>query len=279
MAKGSFFDQIGIIGGGQMAEALIRGFLEKEMFFPKNILVSEPLKERRQYLEEFYNVKTTEDNKKVVEERNLILLAVKPQVMGKVLDEIKDKINPKKHLILTIAAGLPLSFYEKRLPQRTKIVRIMPNTCALVHKSISAISKGPYVEEEEVSFVEKLFSVVGEVIKVEESYMDAVTALSGSGPAYVSLFLEALIDAGVRCGLPRGISEKLALSTLEGTIEMIKKTKKNPYEIKAMVTSPGGTTITALEEFYKKGFPGIVIKAVKKAYERGKELSQLLEEK
>ena len=275
MNKERVLNEIGIIGGGQMAEALIKGFLEKGLFFPKNILVSEPLKERRQYLEEFYNVQTTEDNKRVVKERELLLLAVKPQVMGRVLEEIKDLINPKKHLVLTIAAGLPLSFYEKRLPQKTKIVRIMPNTCALVHKSISAISKGPYVEDEELTLVEKIFSVVGEVVRVEEAYMDAVTALSGSGPAYVSLFLEALIDAGVRCGLPRNISEKLALATLEGTIELLKKTRKNPYEIKAMVTSPGGTTITALEELYKKGFQGIIIKAVRKAYERGKELSQL----
>lgn len=278
MSKEVSFNEIGIIGGGQMAEALIRGFLEKELFFPKNIFVSEPLKERRVYLEEFYSIKTTEDNKKVVEERQLILLAVKPQVMARVLEEIRHLINPDKHLILTIAAGLPLSFYEKRLPHRTKIVRIMPNTCALVHKSISAISRGLYVEEEEVFFVEKLFSVVGEVVKVEESYMEAITALSGSGPAYVSLFLEALIDAGVRCGLPRSISEKLAVATLEGTLEMIKKERKNPYEIKAMVTSPGGTTISALEELYKRGFPGIVIEAVRKAYERGKELSQHLEE-
>lgn len=278
MTEGRNFNQIGIIGGGQMAEALIKGFLERELFSPKNILVSEPVKERREYLEEYYSVNTTEINKKVVEERDLILLAVKPQVMEKVLEEIKEKVNSKKHLILTIAAGLPLSFYERRLPHKTKIVRIMPNTCALVHKSISAISKGPYVKEDEIAFVEKLFSAIGEVIRVEESYMDAVTALSGSGPAYVALFLEALIDAGVRCGLPRAISERLSCATLEGTLEMIKKMKKNPYEIKAMVTSPGGTTISALEEFYKRGFSGIVMKAVRKAYERGKELSKELEE-
>ncbi len=279
MVKEKNFKHIGIIGGGQMAEALIKGFLKKEWFSPQNILVSEPVKARREYLEEYYSVKTTDKNNEVIEKRDLILLAVKPQVMEGVLKEIKEKVNPERHLILTIAAGLPLSFYEKRLPEKTKIVRIMPNTCALVLKSISAIAKGTYVEEEEIIWVERLFSAIGEVIRVEEAYMDAVTALSGSGPAYVALFLEALIDAGVRCGLPRDISERLTLATLEGTIGMMKETKKNPYEIKAMVTSPGGTTISALEVFYKEGFPGIVIKAVKKAYARGKELSRAFEEK
>jgi pyrroline-5-carboxylate reductase len=271
--------KIGIIGGGQMAEALIKGFLERDLFSPKEILISEPVGERRQYLGEYYYIQTTQNNSELVNKCNLILLAVKPQVMGKVLEEIRDNINPEKHLILTIAAGLPLSFYEKRLPQKTKIVRIMPNTCALIHKSISAIAKGPYVSEEELSLVEKLFSAIGEVIRVEETYMDAVTALSGSGPAYVALFLEALTDAGVRCGLPRAVAEKLAFSTLEGTLEMIKKTGKDPYQIKAMVTSPGGTTISALEVFYKEGFPGIVISAIRSAFERSKELSKEFEDK
>jgi len=274
MRKTKALEGIGIIGGGQMAEALIKGFIEKEIFSPKNILVSEVVKERRQYLEEYYALQTTESNQKVLKEREVILLAVKPQVMESVLSEIKEVINPKRHLMITIAAGLPLRFYEKRLPAETKIVRVMPNTCALVHKSISALARGAYVSEEEMALVERLFSTIGEVVRAEEAYMDAVTALSGSGPAYVALFLEALIDGGVRCGLPRPLAAKLAIATLEGTLALMKTTQKNPYEIKSMVSSPGGTTISALQVFYEKGFPGIVMEALYKAFQRGKELSE-----
>lgn len=266
--------EIGIIGGGQMAEALIKGFLEKNIFSPKEILVSEPLEERRKYLENSYKIFTTANNRDVIEEKSLILLAVKPQVMKKVLEEIKNFLEIKRHLILTIAAGLPISFYEKILPQKTRIIRIMPNTCALVHKSISALCKGSFATEEDLEVAQKIFSAIGETIVVEENLMDGVTALSGSGPAYVALFVEALIDAGVRVGLPRSISEKLTLQTIIGTIELMTKNKKNPYEIKAMVSSPGGTTISALHEFYEKGFPGTVISAVYKAFLRSKELSQ-----
>lgn len=267
-------ESIGIIGGGQMAEALIKGFLEKNIFTKKNILVSEPVKERREYLQNSYGVKVTNLNLEVVEKEKILLLAVKPQVMAQVLEEIKTKIQPESHLLITIAAGLPISFYEKRLPEKTRLVRVMPNTCALVHKSISAIAKGTFAKDEDVSLVEKIFLAIGEVIRVEESYMDGVTALSGSGPAYVALFVEALIDGGVRVGLPRDLAEKLALLTLEGTLYLMKNYKKNPYEIKSMVTSPGGTTISALETLYLHGFPGIIISAITKAFERSKTISQ-----
>jgi pyrroline-5-carboxylate reductase len=270
------FKEIGIIGGGQMAEALIKGFLEKEIFSSDKILVSEPVAERREYLEKTYGVITTENNKRVLEKKELILLAVKPQVMKKVLEEIKDFVDIKRHLILTIAAGIPLAFYEKILPKKTRIIRIMPNTCALVHKSISALCKGSFATEEDLRISQHIFSAIGETVIVDESLMDAVTALSGSGPAYVALFIEALIDAGVRAGLPRNISEKLTLQTILGTVELMTKYQKNPYEVKAMVSSPGGTTISALHEFYEKGFSGIVISAVYKAYLRGKELSEVL---
>ncbi|MCS7199516.1 MAG: pyrroline-5-carboxylate reductase [Caldimicrobium sp.] len=267
-------NRIGIIGGGQMAEALIKGFLDKEMFTPQNILVSEPLAERRQYLEEYYGVITTNLNSQITERNEIVILAVKPQVMASVLREIKDHINPQRHLIITIAAGLPLKFYEKRLPEGTPIVRVMLNTCALVHSSISALAGGSYASEEDIKLTEKIFSVVGEIIRVEEDLLDAVTALSGSGPAYVALFIEALIDAGLRCGLPRVIAEKLVFSTLEGTIKLAKLTQKNPYEIKSMVTSPGGTTISALEILYRKGFTGIVIEAIKEAWKRSQQIRE-----
>ncbi len=266
---------VGIIGGGQMAEAIIKGFLDKNIFDPEKILISEPLLERRQYLDDFYKIPLTDSNPEVVNNKNLIILAVKPQVMKEVLEEIKPFIT-ENHLILTIAAGLPISFYEKILPSKTRLIRIMPNSCALVHKSISAIAKGTFATDEDLKIAETLFSAIGETVIVDESLIDAVTALSGSGPAYVALFVEALIDAGVRTGLPRPLSEKLALQTIIGTIELMTKAKKDPYQLKSMVTSPGGTTISALHEFYEKGFSGIIISAVYKAYLRSKELSEFL---
>lgn len=270
-------ESIGIIGGGQMAEALIRGFLERDLFRPQRIFVSEPLRERRQYLEEYYSIRTTEKNSDVIESESTIILAVKPQVMDEVLKEISEKVIPQRHLLISIAAGLPISYYEKRLPPRTKIIRVMPNTCALVHKSISAITPGSFAEERDLKIGTYLFGAIGKVFVIEEKYLDAVTALSGSGPAYVALFIEALIESGVRCGLPRNIAEKLVLATLEGTVTLIEKTSKNPYEIRAMVTSPGGTTINALNVLYRDGFSGIIIDAVYSAFRRALELRAELE--
>ncbi len=263
---------IGIIGGGQMAEALIKGFLEKKLFTPKKIFVSEPLKERREYLEYMYKIKTTASNRQVLKERELVLLAVKPQVMEKVLNEIKEDIQPRKHLLLTIAAGLPLTFYQNILPESTKIIRIMPNTCALVQESASALCGNEFVSEEDMEIASKLFSAIGEVVIVPEELMDGITALSGSGPAYVALFIEALIDGGVKVGLPRALAEKLAIQTVLGTAKLFKE-KKDPYQVKAMVTSPGGTTIAALKALYEKGVPGSVMEAVERAYKRSLELS------
>jgi len=159
--------KIGIIGGGQMAEALIKGFLKKKLFSAENILVSEPVEERRKYLEKSYKITTTKSNVEVVKKIEIILLAVKPQVMKKVLEEISPHINPEKHLILTIAAGIPINFYEKLLPPQTKVIRIMPNTCALVHQAISGISKGSFATDEDLKVAENIFSAIGETILVE----------------------------------------------------------------------------------------------------------------
>jgi len=267
---------LGLIGGGQMAEAIVKGLLDKGIFKPEEILVSEPLDKRREYLKSTYQVMVTDSNTLVLKEKSCVILAVKPQVMKLVLQEISKEIDTNKHLIITIAAGLPISFYEALLPEKTRLVRIMPNTCALVHHSISAIAKGSWATEEDLKLAETIFSAIGETVILPESLIDAVTALSGSGPAYVSLFIEALIDAGVRIGLPRDLAEKLALNTVAGTVKLMTQGKKDPYQLKAMVTSPGGTTISALEVFYRSGLPGIIIEGVIKAFERSKELSKLV---
>lgn len=266
--------KLGIIGGGQMAEAILKGLLDKKFFSPKEIIVSEPVDERRIYLDERYGLSTTDSNIRVVSSSRILLLAVKPQVMGLVLKEISSFLNPKSQVLISIAAGLPISFYEALIPSEMPFIRVMPNTCAFVQHSISAMARNKYVTQEHCKEAERIFSAIGKVIWVEEDYMDAITALSGSGPAYVALFIEGLIEGGVRCGLPRGIAEKLVFNTIEGTIKLFTHTGKNPYEIKAMVTSPGGTTISALEILYKKGFLGVLIEALYKAYVRSKEISQ-----
>lgn len=262
---------IGFIGGGMMAEALIRGFLNSKLYKPTEIFVSEPNGERRQYLEEFYGISTTPENLRVLQNRETVILAVKPQVMEGVLAEIKNSVTPN-HLLITIAAGLTIEFYEKRLPHGTRLIRVMPNTCAIVGKAVSVLSKGSFALDEDLEFAKGLFSTVGLALTADERYMDAVTALSGSGPAYVALFVEALADAGVLVGLPRDLAETLALETVRGTVELISQTKKSPYEVKSMVSSPGGTTIAALETLYEKGFSGVIMSAVKKAYLRSLEL-------
>lgn len=269
---------VGFIGGGQMAEAMIKGLLSRRMFSPNGIFLSEPVNERRQYLEEYYGISTFGNNREVLKHSNILILAVKPQVMDKVLFEIKDDVDVERHLVITIAAGLPIKFYESRLPRGSRLIRVMPNTNALIQSSISAISRGSSATDEDLEIVEKIFGAIGEVMMVEEHLMDAVTALSGSGPAYAALFIEALIDAGVKCGLPRPVAEKLTLATIEGTVKLAKATQRNPYEIKSMVTSPGGTTISALEVLYTKGFPGIVIEAVSEAWKRSIEIRKDFED-
>jgi len=267
-------ESVGIIGGGQMAEALIKGFLDKKLFSPEEVLVSEPLLTRRQYLSDYYHIRVVEDNKEVIRQKKVVVLAVKPQVMKKVLSDIRDEVGCYKPLIITIAAGLPLAFYEKLLPEGTRLIRVMPNTCALVHEAISAIAKGTYASEDDIKIAETLFSAIGETLVLEENLIDGVTAVSGSGPAYVAAFFEALVDAGVKIGIPRYLAEKLALHTILGTAKLIKVTGKNPYELKAMVTSPGGTTIAALKELYQDGFYGTIIKAVEEAFKRSREISK-----
>ncbi len=264
-------ESIGIIGGGQMAEALIKGFLQKKIFNPKAIYVSEPSSERRNFLKNQYEINVFFDNKKIWEKAKKIILAVKPQVIEKVLEEVKNFVT-SSHLVLTIAAGIPLKVYEFYLGKEKKIIRIMPNCCALINYSVSVLSPNKNVTEKEIKEAEKIFSAIGKVYILEESYMDAVTALSGSGPAFFATIIEAFIDAGVLVGLSRKISKELVIHTLLGTCKLLEN--KDPYEIKSMVTSPGGTAITGEKVFYKEGLSGIIMEAVYQAFKRSEELGK-----
>ncbi|MDK9707841.1 MAG: pyrroline-5-carboxylate reductase [Desulforhopalus sp.] len=267
--------QIGFIGGGQMAEALIRGIIASGLYHKGNILVSEPNDFRREYLEETYGIKTYQNNHTMFEKSKVVILAVKPQTMKAVLENSRECIQPH-HILISIAAGLPISSYIKTIGKKdTKIIRVMPNTPALVLEGASAISRNENVSDKELRVAEEIFLAVGEVVILDEVHLDAVTGLSGSGPAYVFSFVEALVDAGVKSGLTRGIAEKLALQTVSGSIKLLRESGEHPAALRGKVTSPGGTAITAIHVLEKVGFHGIIMDIVESAVIRSKELGKL----
>jgi pyrroline-5-carboxylate reductase len=259
---------IGFIGGGNMAEALIKGMVQSGM---NDIIVSEPREDRRSYLEKTYGAKTTSDNKEVVRQSAIVLLAVKPQNMDDVTSEIAPFITGEK-LVVSIAAGITLPYLTARL-KTSKIVRVMPNTPALVQEGMSVLSMCECIHDKEMGLVRGIFMSVGKVLVLPEKYMDAVTALSGSGPAFVALFAEAMIAAGMKMGLTEENSAELAIQTVIGTA-MLLETGMPPSKLREMVTSPGGTTAAGLKVFEEKGFKEIVSGVIEAAAKRSKELGR-----
>lgn len=263
---------IGFIGGGQMGEALIRGIIESGLYKAESISVAEPNQERRDYMTGTYGVLGFADSDQIWKSCATVLLAVKPQIMGIVLAAGKDQVTPE-HLVITIAAGLPLSFYEQRLERDDcKIIRVMPNTPALILEAASGLSGNKNATGDDLRRCEEILNKVGKAVILDESALDAVTGLSGSGPAYVFTFADAMIDAGIKAGLPRPTAETLALQTILGSVKLLIESKKHPAELRAMVTSPGGTTIAAQHVLERSGFKGIVMDAIEAAVNRSKEL-------
>ncbi len=265
---------IGFIGGGQMGEALIRGLIQSEQYAKTDISVAEPNQDRRDYMVSTYGINGYETSNSIWQNCNIIILAVKPQIMSIVLEASKELVTPE-HLLISIAAGLPISFYEHGLASKDcKIIRVMPNTPALVLEGASGISGNENVTPQDMQQAEEIFNKIGKAVVLPESSIDAVTGLSGSGPAYVFTFAEAMIDAGVEQGLPRATAETLALQTLLGSVKLLMESGKHPAELRAMVTSPGGTTIAAQHVLERSGFKGIVMDAVAAAVNRSKELGK-----
>ncbi|PID75372.1 MAG: pyrroline-5-carboxylate reductase [Deltaproteobacteria bacterium] len=268
-------EKIGCIGGGQMAEALIRGIITSGLHKDQDILVSEHNDSRREYLQERYSVQTYYENHPIFDRCNMVILAVKPQNMRVLLENCRDKIQ-SHHLLITIAAGLPISLYEEKIGKTgVKIIRVMPNTPALVLEGASALSRNDNVTDEELHKAKEIFMAVGEAVVLDEVHLDAVTGLSGSGPAYVFSFVEALVDAGVKSGLTRAVSEQLAMQTVLGSVKLLKESKEHPAALRGKVTSPGGTAITALHVLEKVGFHGIIMDIVESAVHKSRELGQL----
>ena len=262
---------IGFIGGGNMAEALIKGARGEGYGAREEILVSEPNNERRGYLEHTYGVSTTPSNAEVVSSCSIIFLAVKPQNMEAVLSEIAAGIDSAK-TVVSIAAGITLSYLQSKL-KTDKIIRVMPNTPALVQEGMSVMSLCECFAGTEINIVRTILMSVGRVMTLPERHMDAVTALSGSGPAFIALFLEAMIDIGEKMGLSRDDAVQLAVQTAVGTAKLL-DTGMSPEKVRQMVTSPGGTTAAGLKVFEDKGLRPMVADALLAARKRAEELGK-----
>jgi pyrroline-5-carboxylate reductase len=259
--------RIAFVGGGTMGEAFIRGLLNKGLVSPENLAVSDPLETRRAYLSRELGIRTTPSNAEAVADAQIVVLAVKPQALHAVLTDLAGRIDPEA-LILTIVAGAKIDLICESLDAES-VVRIMPNMPGQIGEGISVWTASPVTSESRREEAGAIISALGEGVYVDdERYLDMATAVSGSGPAYVFLFIEALTDAGVRLGLSRPIAEKLALHTVRGAAILASERGLHPAILRNMVTSPGGTTAEALHELEMGGFRGLLSEAVAAAYER-----------
>ena len=265
--------KIAFIGSGNMAEALIKGLLASGASPAHEIVGTDTRKERLAELEKRYGIRTSTDNAATAAWAELIVLAVKPQGMSKALDQIASVIDPKK-LVLSVAAGVPIAALERKLGRGARIVRAMPNTPALVGAGATAIAGGEHATDEDLAAAKALFDAVGTTVIVEENLLDAVTGLSGSGPAYIFLVIEALSDAGVKVGLPRYTAQALAAQTVLGSARLLIETGQHPGVLKDQVTSPGGTAIAGLLTLEAGGLRTTLINAVEAATARSKELGE-----
>ena len=266
--------KIAIIGGGNMGMALARGILQTKWATPERLMIAEPLKEK---LEQFRGmakgIRTSHSNVEAAQWADVVLLSVKPQIMGHVLEEIRQSVNEKK-LVITVAAGITTAYIEKKLDGKMPVVRAMPNIAAVVREAATGVCPGKYATQDDLKTAIHIFESVGLVVDVDESLMDAVTGLSGTGPMYVFQILEGLSDAGVKVGLSRDTANTLAIQTLIGSAKLIKETKEHPAKLKDLVTSPGGTAISALHSLEKAGLKALLIDAVEVAAKRSAELGE-----
>lgn len=262
--------KIGFIGAGNMGSAIIRGLMGTSRVARENLSYYDPDPARQAEMEAL-GVAAALDNPEVMHAR-VVVLAVKPQLMAGVLAGIREFARPW-HLIISIAAGVPLSALEAAFPE-SRVIRAMPNTPTLVGAGVAALATGSRATPEDLDLARELFAAVGQAVVVEENLMDAVTGLSGSGPAYVALFIEALADGGVKAGLPRSLAHSLAVHTILGAAKLCLEEELHPGMLKDLVASPGGTTIEGLHVLEQGGFRGLVMSAVAAAAARSKELAE-----
>lgn len=264
---------VGFLGAGKMATALAKGFVRGGLVKPTKIVASDLVEAARQAFAAEVGAKTASSNLEVLKSASVVFLAVKPDQVAGVLKEIQGKFA-QSHLLISIAAGVTLTKLESALGSNARVVRVMPNTPALVGASATAYALGKNATAGDGDLVGRLFSSVGVALQVKEPLLDAVTGLSGSGPAYVFAIIEALSDGGVAAGLPREVATKLAAQTVFGAAKMVLETGRHPGELKDMVASPGGTTIEGIHELEKAGLRGALMNAVRAAAEKSGKLGQ-----
>jgi pyrroline-5-carboxylate reductase len=262
-------DVIAILGGGKIGEALLSGLLRGQRT-PAEIVVSEKHPERAAYLAETFGVQVT-DVAGAVKQAGTLLLAVKPQDIDALLAEIAEAIE-NRHLVVSVAAGVTTGHIERALPEGIAVVRCMPNTPALVDQAMTAVAGGAHAGDDHLAVAESLLGAVGRVVRVPEHQLDAVTALSGSGPAYFFFLVEAMIDAGILLGLPRALAAELIVQTAVGSATMLRDSGEHPVQLREAVTSPGGTTIAAIRELEVHGVRAALLAAIEAAAIRSKEL-------
>src|SRR6187549_3371686 len=263
--------RIGMLGAGNMASALIRGLLASKSVTKEQITASDVRADHLKELETQYGIKTFADNRELAAASNLVVLAVKPQVVDRVLDQMADAFAPDT-LLVSIAAGVPIRSLEARLPEHVRIVRAMPNTAAIALAGATGIAPGSRATQTDIDVTQALFAAVGRSVVLDESLIDAVTGLSGSGPAYVMVIIDALADGGVKVGLSRETALMLAAQTVYGSAKLLLETAEHPAKLKDMVTSPGGTTIAGLHALEAGGLRAALIDAVERATRRSQEL-------
>ncbi|NCO33901.1 MAG: pyrroline-5-carboxylate reductase [Armatimonadetes bacterium CG2_30_59_28] len=264
---------VAFLGAGAMGQALIRGLITGADYNPLQIVAADIDSAALSTLKKETGVRTTTSNRRAVRNASVVVLSVKPNIVPAVLSEVGGALDPSQ-LLVSIAAGVCISRIESLVREGVPVIRVMPNTPCLVGQSASGFAAGTHATDRHLAITAALLKAVGIAVEVDEKLLDAVTGLSGSGPAYVYLFIEALSDAGVRMGLPRSVAAQLAAQTVKGASEMVLTTGRHPGALKDMVTSPGGTTIAGIYELERGKFRATVMNAVKAATERSVELGQ-----
>ncbi len=265
--------KIAFLGTGNMAEAMVKGLLRAGTAAKEEILCTEPRPERREEIASRYGVLVTGDNRAATEQADVVVLSVKPQVMDALLEEIAPAIDHRK-LVISIAAGISIAKIARKLGTGVRIVRTMPNTAVLVGEGASALARGAHATDEDLAQARALFRAVGSAHVVEEPLLDAVTGLSGSGPAFIFMAIEALADGGVKVGLARPIAMALAAQTVLGAAKLVLETGEHPGRLKDQVTSPGGTAIAGVHALEEGGLRAALIGAVEAATRRSRELGE-----
>lgn len=265
---------VGFVGAGNMAAALIKGFLDAGLYTPEQMWVSDVDAKRLALIRKRYKVDAAPNNRALVAESKTVILAVKPQIIDPVLGELRSAATAE-HLFISIVAGIPTLRLELGLGGRARVLRVMPNTPAMVGKAMSVVVRGRFAQPADEKLGVKLLSSVGDAVAIaHERMLDAVTGLSGSGPAYVYLFAEGLIAGGIQAGLPGPLAVQLAFQTIAGAAAMLQQTGETPEALRAQVTSPGGTTFAGLSELNRRGFKDAIASAVIAATRRAQELGR-----